>query len=101
MSKKISEENVRRILANIKHPAIDRTLLDLGIIKSITVESNLVKIILAFPFPNIPVKELLINSVREPLKNQSLEVEIETTVMNEEELHKFLAMEQEAWKGAI
>ena len=40
MSGKISEENVRKILADIKHPAIDRTLLDLGIIKSIKTENK-------------------------------------------------------------
>jgi len=101
MSRKISEKNVRKILTDIKHPAIDRTLLDLGIIKSIKVENDNVKILLAFPFPNIPIKEQLINSIRELLNKQGLGVKIETTVMDEEELHKFLAMEQEAWKGGI
>lgn len=101
MSRKISEENVRKILADIKHPAIDRTLLDLGIIKSITIENHNVKILLAFPFPNIPIKEQLINSIQELLNKQGLGVEIETTVMDEEELHKFLTMEQEAWKGGM
>ncbi|WP_455277383.1 iron-sulfur cluster assembly protein [[Eubacterium] cellulosolvens] len=101
MSRKISEENVRKLLADIKHPAIDRTLLDLGIIKLITIENNNVKILLAFPFPNIPIKEQLINSIRELINKQGLGVEIETTVMDEEKLHKFLAMEQEAWKGGM
>jgi metal-sulfur cluster biosynthetic enzyme len=101
MSKEISEEDVRSILADVKHPAIDRTLLDLGIIKSITVENNNVKILLAFPFPNIPIEEQLIQSVREPLNRQGLAAEIGITVMDEEELHKFLAMEQEGWKGGI
>lgn len=101
MRKKISEENVRKILADVKHPAIDRTLLELGIIKSITAENDSVKILLAFPFPNIPIKEQIINSIRELLNNQGLEVEIEITVMDEGELHKFLAMEQESWKGRI
>ncbi|MCK4397316.1 DUF59 domain-containing protein [candidate division WOR-3 bacterium] len=101
MRKKISEENVRKILADVKHPAIDRTLLELGIIKSITAENDNVKILLAFPFPNIPIKEQIINSIRELLNNQGLEVEIEITVMDEGELHKFLAMEQESWKGRI
>jgi len=101
MSGKISEENVRKILADIKHPAIDRTLLDLGIIKSITTENNNVKILLAFPFPGIPTKEQLVNSIQEPLNKEGLKVETETTVMDEEELHKFLTMEQEAWRGGI
>ena len=101
MSGKILEEDVRKILVDVKHPAIDRTLLDLGIIKSTTVKNNNVEILLAFPFPNIPIGEQIINSVREPLSKQGLEVKIETTVMNKEELQKFLAMEQESWKGDI
>jgi len=101
MSREISEEDVRKILADVKHPAIDRTLLDLGIIKSVTVENDNVKILLAFPFPNIPIGEQLIKSIREPLDKQSLAVEIGITVMDEEEVHKFLAMEQEGWKGGM
>jgi metal-sulfur cluster biosynthetic enzyme len=97
----ISENDVREILAGVKHPAIDRTLLDLGIIKSVAVEGDNVHVLLAFPFPNIPIKEYLINSVRGPLGERGIAVGIETTVMDEEELQKFLAMEKEGWKGGI
>ena len=97
----ISENDVREILEGVRHPAIDRTLLDLGIIKSVAVESDNVHVLLAFPFPNIPIKEYLINSVRGPLGERGIAVEIETTVMDEEELQKFLAMEKEGWKGGI
>lgn len=100
-SEKSLEENVHRILAEIKHPAINRTLLDLGIIKSITVENNNVKVLLALPFPNIPIKEQLINSIQGPLSKQGFKVKIEETVMSEEELKRFLAMEQESWSGNV
>lgn len=95
----ISRDDVREILAGIKHPAIDRTLLDLGIIKAVEVEGDNVRVIMAFPFPNIPIGDYLINSVRGPLDERGIAVEIETTVMNEDELQKFLAMEKEGWKG--
>ena len=101
MSKNISEQDVRTVLAWVKHPMIDRTLLDLGVIKDISVENNKVKITLAFPFPNIPIKEQLIDSVREPITKLGAEVEVKLIVMNQEELQKFLAMEQEAWKGGM
>jgi metal-sulfur cluster biosynthetic enzyme len=101
VSKEMSEEHVRRVLADVKHPAIDRTLLDLGIIRSIKVESDNVKILLAFPFPNIPIADRLIKSVQEPLNKEGLAVEVAVTAMAEEELYKFLAMEQEGWKGGI
>jgi len=47
----------------VKHPAIDRTLTELGILKDITVEGDTVFVTLAFPFPGIPIRELLVESV--------------------------------------
>jgi len=35
MSKNFTKENIRKAIAGIKHPAINHTLLDLGIIKDI------------------------------------------------------------------
>jgi len=99
MIEELSEENVRKILSVVKHPAIDRSLLDLGILKKIAVEENRVMITLALPFSGIPkqIEDYLVHSVREPIKNLGYEVEVKTTVMNQEELQKFLAMEKEAW----
>jgi len=99
MTKEISEENVRSVLAQVKHPAIDNTLLDLGIVKEISVNASKVTIIMAFPFPNIPIRDYLVNSVREPIEKLGAEVEVNITVMEKEELEKFLAMEQKGWKG--
>jgi len=95
----ISEEDVRNVLAWVNHPMIDRSLLELGIINHIAVEQGKVKVTLAFPFPNIPIKDHIIHSVREPLQKLGAEIEVRLTVMNHDALQKFLAMEQEAWKG--
>ena len=43
----------------------------------------------------------MIDSVRLPLENLGAEVEVETTVMGQAELQKFLAMEQDGWKGGV
>jgi metal-sulfur cluster biosynthetic enzyme len=99
MGRNISEEDVRKVLARVNHPMIDRSLLELGVIKHIAVEQRKVKVTLAFPFPNIPIKDDIIQSVREPLQKLGAEIEVKLTVMNHEELQKFLAMEQDAWKG--
>jgi len=82
----------------VKHPAIDRTLMELGILKDITVEGDTVFVTLAFPFPGIPIRELLVESVRKPVEELGAKVEVKTTVMTAEELQAFLAMEQEAWR---
>jgi len=101
MASSISETDIRQAIEQVKHPAIDYTLMDLGIIKSFNIEGKKVAITFAFPFPGVPIKDLLIDSVRLPLENLGAEVEIETTVMNPEELEKFRVMEQDGWKGNV
>ncbi|MEA1940189.1 MAG: iron-sulfur cluster assembly protein [Candidatus Caldatribacteriota bacterium] len=98
MTKDILEEDVRKVLEKIEHPAINSTLIDLGIIKEISIKENKVTIIIAFPFPNIPIGDYFVNSVREAIENLSAKPEIKITIMNQEEQKNFLAMEQENWK---
>ena len=101
MAKNISEEEVRQALAEVMHPAIDRTLVELGMIKNITVRNNKVALILLLPFPNIPIKDYLVNSVHEAVMKLGVEAKIKIGQMNQKELQSFLAMEQEGWKGSI
>jgi metal-sulfur cluster biosynthetic enzyme len=98
VAENISEENVRKEMAKIKHPAIDRTLIDLGMVKDITIQDNKVTVTLAVPFPGIPIKDLLVNSVREPIEKLGAKVEVKFAVMNKQELQAFLEMERESWK---
>lgn len=101
MAKGKSEEDIRQVVAEIKHPAIDRTLVDLGVVKEITVNGNKVLVTMALPFTGIPtqVKDYLVNSVVEQIKKLDVEVKVDVTIMNQEELQAFLDMEQESWKG--
>ena len=94
-----TKEEVLDIISNVKHPAIDYSLVDLGIIKDIEVKDNIVKLIFVFPFPNIPIADALINSIAMPLRVIGYELEHEIVVMTEEEKTKFMRMETEAWKG--
>lgn len=99
MAKSISEQDVRQAVSKVKHPAIDRTLIELGVLKDITIRNDKVELTLTFPFPNIPIKDHLINSVREPIKKLGAEVEVKIDIMNDEERQAFLAMEEKSWKG--
>lgn len=101
MANHVSEEEVRKAVAQVKHPAIDRTLVDLGILKDITVKGRNVTITMAFPFARIPIEDQLVASVREPIEKLGAEVEVEITVMTEKERRAFLAMEQESWRGGL
>ncbi|MEA1927856.1 MAG: iron-sulfur cluster assembly protein [Candidatus Auribacterota bacterium] len=99
MTTPITEEVAREALGQVKHPAIDLTLVELGIVKEIAVSGEKVDITMAFPFAGIPIEAQLINSVRKPLEELGVEVEVKTTVMNPDEVQEFLSMEQKAWKG--
>ena len=100
MTGNISEEEVRRALAEVMHPAIDRTLVELGMIKNITIKNDRVALTLSLPFPNIPIKKYLVNSVQEAVMKLGVEVKIEIGQMNQKEREFFLAMEEQSWKGS-
>jgi len=94
-----TKEEVLTIIANVKHPAINYSLVDLGMVRDIEINDNSVKLIFVFPFPNIPIAEALINLIAMPLKDIGYTLEYGIVVMNEEEKAKFMKMETEAWKG--
>ena len=101
MTKKISEEKVYRTVGQVIHPAISRTLVELGMLKQVTLENNKVIITLALPILGIPasIKDQLVNSLRKVAAGLGAEAEVRITEMNQEERQAFLAMEQESWEG--
>jgi len=96
-----SKEDVHRAVGQVMHPAISRSLVDLGIVKDITLEHGKVRLTLALPFLGIPVsiKDYFVNSLRKVVTDLGAEAEIRITGMSQEEQQAFLAMEQESWKG--
>ena len=101
MDKNISEEDVYREVAKIMHPEINRTLVDLGMIRDITFKENKATVILALPFLGIPpiIRDYLVNSVREKVNELGAEFEVKIVEMNDRERQRFFTMEQEGWKG--
>jgi len=87
------------IIEGVDHPAINHSLCDLGIIKSYEINENNVQIVMAFPSLSIPILDALIQKVQQPLEAMNGNVNIEKVVMTQDDLQKFLAMEQSAWKG--
>lgn len=101
MAEAVTEEQARAAIAPVKHPAIDRTLVDLGIAKAVKVDGNTVTITLALPFAGVPVpiRQMLMNSLQEPLEKLGAEVAFDVVIMDPEALQQFLKMETEGWKG--
>ena len=96
----IDLNEVYKLVKDVGHPAIDHTLFDLGIIKEVDVEENIVSVVFAFPFPNIPIEDQLVGSVAAPLVEKGMDFKYRVDLMSEEEKSKFLKMETEAWKDS-
>ena len=97
----ISLQDIQEAIGKVTHPAISRTLVDLGMIKDVRLRGSEVRLKLVLPILNIPasVKDHLVNSLREAVAALSVQLEVEIAQMNDEERQAFIVMEQESWKG--
>ncbi len=96
----MEKEFVIKKLNSIKHPAIDYSLIKLGILTKIKIVNGKLMAEFAFPFPNIPIADTLIASVADKIEEMKLDFEYTTRVMNEKERQHFLQLETEAWTGS-
>jgi metal-sulfur cluster biosynthetic enzyme len=101
MATNVSLQDVQEAIGKVTHPAISRTLVDLGMVKDVSLHGTEATLTLLLPILNIPapVKDYLVNSLREVVAALGVRLEFEIAQMNEEERRAFLAMEQESWKG--
>jgi metal-sulfur cluster biosynthetic enzyme len=103
MVNNFSEQYIRREIGNVMHPTINCSLVELGIVKNIEIKPGKVIIMMALPFADVPasIKDYLVDSLRESIEEVDVAVEIQTDVMNKEELRKFLALEKKHWKHVV
>lgn len=101
MTQGISEEALHQAIGQVMHPAINHTLVELGMVKDTALKDNKVTLTLALPFLSIPVsvKDYLVNSLSQVVGKLGAEADIRIAEMTQEERRAFLAMEQESWRG--
>jgi len=70
-------------------------------IKDVSLHMSEARLTLALPILNIPapVKDYLLNSLREAVAALGVQLVVEIAEMNGEKRQAFLVMEQERWKG--
>jgi len=90
-----SQEDIIKELKELMHPEINNSLLELGMIgrvdeKGMTVELKL-------PVPDVPIKDMLIDMIRERLQKRGFDVSVETTVMTYDERERFMALANKNW----
>ena len=97
---KFLPQNVEQALSKAMHPEINYSLIDLGMIKDVVCEEKKVGLTLKLPFPQVPVKDLLIESIKRTLSDldNSIQVEIDMEQMSQEERENFKKMAKEGWK---
>jgi metal-sulfur cluster biosynthetic enzyme len=97
MTNTISKEEIHQAVAEVRHPEIDRTLVELGMIKDIAIVNDKVILSMALPFMGVPIKDYLVHSVEEVVTKLGVDIEVKLTEMNKEERDAFMAMAQEGW----
>jgi len=97
---KFLPQDVEQVLSKVMHPEINYSLADLGMIKDVVCEERKVSLTLKLPFPQVPVKDLLIESIKKTLSDldSSTQVEISIEQMSQEERENFAKMAKEGWK---
>jgi metal-sulfur cluster biosynthetic enzyme len=91
--------NVITEISKVMHPAINYSLVKLGIVKDVDLNDDTVVLTFVFPFPNIPIADQLISSIEKPINDMGLKMEYIVRVMTEKEKSRFMQLEAEAWKG--
>jgi ATP-binding protein involved in chromosome partitioning len=95
----ISEGDVRDALARVPHPEIDHTLVELEMVKDIVVGDGKASVTLVLPFLGVPIRDDLVDSLRNAIKELGGDVEVNMAEMTQKGRETFMAMAQEAWLG--
>ena len=92
------DKKLENTLKEIRHPAIDASLEELGMLKVVKKKGRKLHLKVLFPFPGVPIREMILEEISSALKSEGYE--LEKDIMGEKEREKFLKMETERWKKA-
>ena len=90
--------DLAQVITKIPHPFITFSLTELGIVTDIDLEEDTVSLEFAWPFPNIPIKDGLVNSVEKVVMDLGLKLEFTERIMNPIEKNEFMILEKKGWK---
>ena len=95
-----SQKDVQQALSEVMHPEINYSLIDMGMIKDVVCKERQVSLALKLPFLQVPVKDLLIESIKKTLADLDNSIQVETNIeeMSQEERDNFTKMAQKGWK---
>jgi ATP-binding protein involved in chromosome partitioning len=96
----ISQKSVEKTLSKLMHPEINYSLVDLGMIKDVAFEQNKVKVTLKVPFLDVPIRDHLIQMIKESVSdlNEVVESEVNLQQMSQQERDEFMKKAKKGWK---
>ena len=98
----ITSKQVFDALRGVMHPEIKRNLVELGMIKDVSVEDEKVTLTLALPFMNIPIKDDLVRAIKGAVAKLgvNLQVEVNLAEMSQQERAAFMTASEGGPKPA-
>ena len=79
-------DEIKDILKKAMHPELNKSLVDLAMIRDVTIKDNKATVTLVVPFLHVPIKDDLIKIVQDTIqKEKNMEVEVIIKEMNEDE----------------
>ena len=99
MEKEELKQKIRIELEKTKHPEINFSLIKLGMIGEISIEGDSISIILKLPVLSVPIKEDLVNLIKDTVKkiDESDTVTVNEKEMTEKERERFMELAKEGW----
>ncbi len=94
----MKKREVEAAISYITHPAIDATLIELGIISELEVTDEQVRVEFAFPFAKILIKQNIIGSVQIVSESLGFKFIYQDRLMTPNEKTVFLNIEHARWK---
>lgn len=86
-------KEIRNILEKAMHPELNRSLIDLAMIRKVTIKDSKVTVTLVVPFLHVPIRDDLIKIIKDIIKkNKDMEAEVIVKEMNENEKKIFGTM---------
>ena len=86
----VDEKSIRKALKTVKHPKLQKSFVELGLIRNITIKEGKVGLTIALKSDRSPEKERLIREIKNVLKHVAgvSEVKVEVAVLSRAEVDK-------------
>lgn len=100
MTADVTVERIEDEIADVTHPEIDATLVELGMIDDVRVDGD-VTIDVAIPMAGIPdqIKQMLAHGLADALDSLDIELTVQFVLMDEQTRERFFEMEEDNWSG--